>query len=81
MNNKKLLQNLYTLAIYHAKENRMRANDLLRQKDSPQLHWNDKGLADAYEAIVFYLQRPELLEKLDYNKIMKVNNEIPSWLK
>lgn len=80
MNNKKILRNLYLLAKYHAQENRLRANDLVRRERSSELHWQDKGLADAYEVIVFYLLRPELIEKMDYNKIMKTNIDVPYWL-
>lgn len=80
MDNKKLLRNLYTLAKYHAESNRLRANDLLRAEDSI-VHGCDLGLADAYEAIVFFLNRPELLECMDYAKIMHHNIELPEWLK
>ena len=80
MNNKKLLRNLYLLARYHANQNRLRANDLIREESAPELHWQDKGLADAYEAIAFYLLKPDLLDRIDYNKIMKANIRVPSWL-
>ena len=78
MNNKKLLRNLYLMAKYHATENRMRSNQLDRDD---YIRNKDVGLADAYEAITFFLLRPEILENMDYNKIMKVKNPIPNWLK
>ena len=81
MNNKTLLRNLYLLAKWHGDQNRFRANDLMRKEYDPELHWQDKGLADAYESIAFYLLRPDVLEKMDYNKIMKVHMQIPNWLK
>jgi hypothetical protein len=77
---KKILRHLYLLAKYHADQSRMRSNDLIRKEDSPNLHHHDRGLADAYESICFYLLRPELLENMDYNKIMKTNYTPPSWL-
>jgi hypothetical protein len=77
---KSILRNLYLMTEHHAQMNRMNANDLIRAERYPHFHWQDKGLADAYEGIRFFLLRPELLENLDYNKIMKENTSVPNWL-
>jgi len=77
---KEILRNLYMMAEHHAQMNRMRANDLIRAERYPHFHWKDKGLAEAYEGIRFFLLRPELLMNMDYNKINNTYIEPPQWL-
>ena len=62
MTQKKKLEILLKLLKAHACSNRNRSNDLLRDKFHRQ---KDLGAADAYEYVVFMLERPELIEALE----------------
>lgn len=77
---KTMLRNLYLLAKHHAKLNRGLSNDLIRRENDPVQSGKDAGSADAYEAIVFFLTRPEILSGMDYNKIFQETELVPNWL-
>ena len=77
---KTILRNLYLIANHHGKQARFRSNDSIRKEEAPHWHWQDQGTANAYEAICFYLMRPELIEGMDYNKIFGETELVPSWL-
>ena len=77
---RRMLRNLYLLARHHAKLNRGLSNDLIRRENDPVQSGKDAGLADAYEAIVFFLTRPEILSGMDYNKIFQETELVPNWL-
>lgn len=77
---KTMLRNLYLLAKHHSKLNRGLSNDLIRRENDPVQSGKDFGRADAYEAIVFYLTRPEILSDMDYNKIFQETESVPNWL-
>lgn len=77
---RRLLRNLYLLAKHHSKLNRVLSNDLIRRENDPVQSGKDAGAADAYEAIVFFLTRPEILSGMDYNKIFQETELVPSWL-
>jgi hypothetical protein len=80
MDKKQLLRHVYFMVKYLGDQARLRSNDLLKKEDDPYQSGKDAGAADAYESIVFHLQRPELLIGLDYNKINKAGITPPHWL-
>lgn len=80
-NNKTILRNLYLLANHHAKLNRGLSNDLIRREYDPVQSGKDAGAADAYDAIKFFLERPEILSNMNYNEIFHENEIVPNWLK
>lgn len=74
---RKLFQNIYKLASFLSKRNRLRANDvgatdLARSKAD--------GLASAYECITTMMQNVDLLANTDYDKANKCHTDLPAWM-
>ena len=72
---KKLLQNIYFAAKYHAESNRARSNDLSR---STETRARDLGLADAYEYIVQFVEHNDTIGQADYKKVHKMKEKFPT---
>ena len=74
---RKLFQNLYKLASFHAATNRLRFNNI-----SATEHARVKadGLASAYEYIVFMLDHDEILASTDCDKANNRHTDLPSWM-
>lgn len=74
---RKLFQHLYKLADFHAKTNRLRANNLGATEHARA---KADGLASAYEYIVMMMQREDMLLAVDYDKANNRHTELPSWM-
>ena len=74
---RKLFQNLYKLAAFHAAINRLRANDI---GATDHARAKADGLASAYEYITTMMQREDLLERIDYDHANNRHTDLPSWM-
>lgn len=74
---RKLFQNLYKLADFHAVTNRLRANDL---GTTDHARAKADGLASAYEYITTMLKREDVLAQLDYDHANNRHTDLPSWI-
>ena len=75
---KKRLRHIYYMSKYLGDKARMRSNDLSRD---PELRAKDSGIADAYDNIIFFLQKEEILDKTNFAEVNNVHIELPNWLK
>ena len=72
---KKLLKNIFFMAVHHAKLNERLMNDLSR--DSEQ-RAKDAGCYNAYSYVVQMCQYNETIGKTDYKKTYKMTEEFPT---
>lgn len=71
----KLLENIYYMALHHAKLNESLKNDLTR--DDTQ-RAKDEGYYNAYSYVVLMIQKSESLGKTDYKKVYKMTENFPT---
>ena len=74
---RKLFQNLYKLAAFHAATNRLRANNV---GATDHARAKADGLASAYEYITTMLQREDVLAQVDYDRANNRHTDLPTWM-
>ena len=78
MTHKKLLQNVYKAAKYHENSNRLRSNDLSRNRS---MRSNDLSRAEAYAYIIQMVVHWDTIGSVDYHKVHKIEEDLPSIIK
>ena len=71
---KRLVENIYFMALHHSELNERLANDLSR---STELRAAAKGRSDAYSYVVQMCRHNETIGKTDYRKIHKMTETFP----
>ena len=72
---KKLVKDIYFMALHHAKLNERLMNDLSRDAEQRA---KDEGYYSAYSYVVQMCQHNETMGKVDYKKVYKMTETFPT---